>query len=203
MEPRFAGRAAELEELVARLDDALDGRAGVVCLAGEPGIGKSRLAAEFARLASARAVPVLAGGCSDAPGVPAYWPWRRALRSWRGELPAELAALASGSGPVARPEGRFALADAVTRFLAGAAAGTGLVVVLDDLQWADAPSLELLAHLARDAADARLLVVGAYRPAELTARLPGTRLELRGLTPDEVGSALPGVPPERAAAVVA
>lgn len=203
MEPRFAGRAAELEELVARLDDALDGRAGVVCLAGEPGIGKSRLAVEFARLASARAVPVLAGGCSDAPGVPAYWPWRRVLRSWPGELPAELAALASGSGPVARPEGRFALADAVTRFLAGAAAGTGLVVVLDDLQWADGPSLELLAHLARDAADARLLVVGAYRPAELAARLPGTRLELRGLTSDEVGAALPGVPPERAAAVVA
>ncbi|MCX6462583.1 MAG: AAA family ATPase [Pseudonocardiales bacterium] len=197
MEPRFAGRAAELEELVARLDDALDGRAGTVLLTGEPGIGKSRLATEFARLAGTRAVPVLWGGCTDAPGAPAYWPWRRALRSWPGELPADLAPVASGGGGDAGPDGRFALADAVTRFLAGAATGTGLVVVLDDLQWADPPSTALLGHLAREAPDARLLVVGTCRAGAPSAGLPGVRMELRGLTADEVGSALPGVPPAR------
>jgi DNA-binding CsgD family transcriptional regulator len=201
VEPRFAGRAAELDELVSLLDAALEGRAGTALLAGEPGIGKTRLAAEFARLAGARAVPVLWGGCSDAAGAPAYWPWRRVLRSWPGELPADVAPVASGAGPAGGPEDRFALADAVTRFLAGSARATGLVVVLDDLQWADPGSVAVLAHLARGAPDARLLVVGTYRPGELTARLPGTHLALRGLSSDEVGSALPGVPPARAAVI--
>lgn len=201
VQPRFAGRATELDELVARLDAALGGRAGVVLLVGEAGIGKSRLAAEFARLASARAVPVLWGGCTDAPGAPAYRPWRRALRSWPGELPADVAPLAAGA-TVDGPGDRFALADAVTAFLGHAAAGTGLVVVLDDLQWADPASMALLVHLTREAPDARLLVVGTCRPGRATAALPGVRLELRGLTVEEVGSALPGVPAGRAAAIV-
>lgn len=201
VEPRFVGRAAELDELVARLDDALDGRAGVVLLVGEPGIGKSRLAAEFGRLASARAVPVLGGGCTDAPGVPAYWPWRRVLRSWPGELPADVARVAAAGSDDGGPGDRFALADAVTGFLTHAAAGTGLVVVLDDLQWADPASVALLAHVAREAAGARLLVVGTCRPGGTAAAVPGHRLELRGLTADEVGCALPGVPAARVAGI--
>ena len=76
------GRADELAELVALLDAALDGRPGFAVIAGEPGIGKTRLAEELAALAGARAVPVLWGGCTAAEGAPAYWPWRRILRSW-------------------------------------------------------------------------------------------------------------------------
>jgi MoxR-like ATPase len=84
VEPRFVGRADELTELVALLDAALDGRSRVAVLAGEPGIGKTRLAEELAALAGARTVPVLWGGGTAAEGAPAYWPWRRAATGRRG-----------------------------------------------------------------------------------------------------------------------
>ena len=154
------GRADELAELVALLDAALDGRSGFAVLAGEPGIGKTRLAEELAALAGARAVPVLWGGCTAAEGAPAYWPWRRILRSWLAVVgPDRAAAALAGFGEVARlaPElpgepvesDRFALFDAVARFLVTVAEEAGLVLVLDDVQWADADSLALLAHVTR------------------------------------------------------
>ena len=188
VETRFVGRAAELAELTARLDAALAGEPGVVLLGGEPGIGKTRLATELGRLAGNRAVPVLWGGCSPEPGAPAFWPWRRVLREWRargGDVPADLAPVDSGPLPTdPGPADRFALFDAAARFLSAAAADTGLVVVLDDVQWADPASVALLAHVAREPGPARLLVVGTYRSAELRVPLvevPGRRLELRGL----------------------
>lgn len=132
----FVGRSAELGELVARLDDALAGRAGVVVLAGEPGIGKTRLVGELARLAGARNVPELWGRCTDEEGAPAYWPWRLALRSWvaaadpaeatallgdgaadRARIAPEVARLA-GCAPAASasgPEQRFAQFDVTAR----------------------------------------------------------------------------------------
>ncbi|SDF68959.1 Predicted ATPase [Pseudonocardia oroxyli] len=187
------GRAAELAALTARLEAALAGEPGAVLLAGEPGIGKTRLASELERLAGARAVPVLWGGCSEDRGAPTYWPWRRIVRSWRasgGEVPASLAALDGPPPPhaAAGPAERFALFDAVGGFLAAAAAPAGLVLVLDDLQWADPDAVALLAHVAREPG-ARLLLIGTCRPAELRTPLnavPGTRLDLRGLAEDEV-----------------
>jgi DNA-binding CsgD family transcriptional regulator len=215
VEPRFVGRADELAELVALLDEALDGRPRVAVIAGEPGIGKTRLTEELAALAGARAVPVLWGGCTDAEGAPAYWPWRRILRTWLALVGAERAAdvLARTSDAVVRlapelpgvpdagPHDRFALFDAVTRFFGGVAEETGLVLVLDDVQWADADSLQLLAHLTREATRARLLVVATLRPAELDparsavladlVRRPGAlAVELSGWDEAIVGAAL-------------
>ncbi|MDT7577337.1 MAG: hypothetical protein QOH17_3670 [Pseudonocardiales bacterium] len=209
------GRADELAELVALLDEALDGRPRVAVIAGEPGIGKTRLTEELAALAGARAVPVLWGGCTDAEGAPAYWPWRRILRAWLALVGAERAAdvLARTSDAVGRlapelpgvpdagPDDRFALFDAVTRFFGGVAEETGLVLVLDDVQWADADSLQLLAHLTREATRARLLVVATLRPAELDparsavladlVRRPGAlAVELSGWDEAIVGAAL-------------
>lgn len=222
MDPRFVGRASELGELVSLLDDALAGRAGLALVAGEPGIGKSRLVGELCRLAGTRAVPTLRGGCTDEDGAPAYWPWRRILRSWlAGAGPEGAAAAQVGellriapelqriggveqvAPPAAGPDGRFALFDAATQFFCALAADTALVVVLDDVQWADPASLHLLAHLAREAPAARLLLAATYRPAELAAdparagvvaglaRLPGSvHLQLTGLTETEVAAAL-------------
>ncbi|WP_312858231.1 ATP-binding protein, partial [Pseudonocardia pini] len=118
MQPRFVGRAAELAELTALLAAALDGEPGVVLVGGEPGIGKTRLAAELGRLAGARAVPVLWGGCSEDEGAPAYWPWRRALRALPGELPSTVDPIVAAPRDVSvGPVERFALFDAVAGFL--------------------------------------------------------------------------------------
>ena len=207
------GRADELAELVALLDAALDGRSGFAVIAGEPGIGKTRLAEELAALAGARAVPVLWGGCTAAEGAPAYWPWRRVLRSWLAVVgPDRAAAAMAGFGEVARlaPElpgepvesDRFALFDAVARFLVTVAEEAGLVLVLDDVQWADADSLALLAHVTREVTRGRLLVVATVRPAERDLALGGLVIELFGWDAAEVGAALGGVPdPDFVAAV--
>ena len=207
------GRADELAELVALLDAALDGRSGFAVIAGEPGIGKTRLAEELAALAGARAVPVLWGGCTAAEGAPAYWPWRRVLRSWLAVVgPDRAAAAMAGFGEVARlaPElpgepvesDRFALFDAVARFLVTVAEEAGLVLVLDDVQWADADSLALLAHVTREVTRGRLLVVATVRPAERDLALGGLVIELFGWDDAEVGAALGGVPdPDFVAAV--
>ena len=207
------GRADELAELVALLDAALDGRSGFAVIAGEPGIGKTRLAEELAALAGARAVPVLWGGCTATEGAPAYWPWRRILRSWLAVVgPDRAAAAMAGFGEVARlaPElpgepvesDRFALFDAVARFLVTVAEEAGLVLVLDDVQWADADSLALLAHVTREVTRGRLLVVATVRPAERDLALGGLVIELFGWDDAEVGAALGGVPdPDFVAAV--
>jgi len=201
VEPRFVGRADELAELVALLDAALDGRARAAVVAGEPGIGKTRLAEELAALAGARAVPVLWGGCTAAEGAPAYWPWRRILRGWLATTGPERAAAAlHGFGEVARlaPElpgepvesDRFALFDAVARFFAAVAEDAGLVLVLDDVQWADPDSLALLAHVTREVTRARLLVVATVRPGELDPPPGGVVVELSGWDAVAVAAAL-------------
>src|SRR6266852_3313724 len=78
----FVGREREMEVLLAGLEDAVAGRGRLVVIAGEPGIGKSRLADEFAAKAKARGVQVLWGRCWEAGGAPAYWPWVHSLRSY-------------------------------------------------------------------------------------------------------------------------
>jgi DNA-binding CsgD family transcriptional regulator len=97
---------------------------------------------------------------------------------------------------------RFALFDAVARFLVTVAEEAGLVLVLDDVQWADADSLALLAHVTREVTRGRLLVVATVRPAERDLALGGLVIELFGWDAAEVGAALGGVPdPDFVAAV--
>jgi hypothetical protein len=196
----FVGRAGELDELRAALYEAGEGRGLLVLLSGEPGIGKTRLMQEAAREAGERGWRVAAGRCWEEGGAPAYWPWIQAVRSLGGEVE-RFAAAAGGS---ADPETvRFRLFDAAGQFLIEAARERPLVIVLDDLHAADAPSLVLLRFVSEAIADAPILVVGSYREREVRmherresfAELIriATRISLQGLSVDDVEDYLAGV----------
>ena len=198
----FVGRGAERVELGAALDSALGGQGRLVLIAGEAGIGKTRLVEELCAEARSREARVAWGRCREGAGAPAYWPWRQALRAYAagrppeevaaelgrevaelGQLLPELTHLEGAPRPATEldPEmARFRLFDAMTSCLRSAAAGRGLVVVLDDLHWADRATLLLLGFAAGELPDSRLLVIGTYRDVEVDRRHPlsGTLAEL-------------------------
>jgi class 3 adenylate cyclase len=190
----FDGRGTEWAELGVALDSALGGKGRLVLIAGDAGIGKTRITEELCAEAHAREARVAWGRCREGAGAPPYWPWRQALRAYAagrppeevatelgrdvaelGQLLPELANLEEARRPATEldPEmARFRLFDAMTSCLRSAAAGRGLVVVLDDLHWADRASLLLLGFLAGELADTRLLVIGTYRDVEVDRRHP-------------------------------
>lgn len=216
--PPFVGRAQALGQLSASLDTALSGRGQLVLLSGDAGIGKTRTAAEVCETARQRGGTVLTGRCFEGEGAPAFWPWvqvlRRALDAGvidprgLGLRTADLAALVPEirdrvpdvpEPPAVTPEqARFRQFDAVTTVLTAAADDRPLVIVLDDLHWADTPSLLLLQFLARAMERARLLVVATFRDTALPRRFGSVlgalarepvvrRIGLEGLGPREVG----------------
>jgi DNA-binding CsgD family transcriptional regulator len=161
------GRGHELGQLRASLVSATGGAGHLVLVTGEPGIGKTRLVAAVAEMAGEYGVPVAAGYAIDDPGMPPLWPWRGVGRS----VPALASVLGDATGSAAGPPGgmadsasaRFVMFAAACQALADAATAQGLVVVLEDLQWADRTSLLLLRHLAGELAHSRLLVVATSR----------------------------------------
>jgi DNA-binding CsgD family transcriptional regulator len=185
----FVGRADELAALCQALDDALAGRGSVVAVAGEPGIGKTRLVQELEHEAASRGVALHWGRTPEASASAAYWPWIRALRSLVEEPGAELLGpalaahggmldrlspdLAPGVPPVemyAEEGAQIRLFDGITAFVVAAARARPLVLVLEDIHWADASSLLLLRYLAPEVAEAPLLLVVTYRDAEVRQR---------------------------------
>ena len=100
----FVGREGELSELCAAADEALGGRAQLVLLAGEPGIGKTRTAEEVATFARVRGANVHWGRCLESEGAPPYWPWVQAIRSYAREAdPVALAwEMGAGAAEIAR-----------------------------------------------------------------------------------------------------
>src|SRR5262249_21806686 len=212
----FVGREAELGRLGHALDRAVahDGR--LVLLVGEPGIGKTRIARELASRAGALGVTVRWGRCQETEGAPPYWPWVQALRARGrtapqaepdGEANTALAALLGDRGPGSAvtpgPEAthaRFQLFETVAAALRRLSAEAPLLVLLDDLHWADATSLLLLRFVATELADARVLLLGTYRDVEMrhgagAAVLPelasvGERIFLRGLAQPHVARLL-------------
>jgi DNA-binding SARP family transcriptional activator/tetratricopeptide (TPR) repeat protein len=170
----FVGRSRELAALDDALGDALDSRGRVLLIAGEPGIGKSRLIDELAARARARDARVLVGRCWEAGGAPAYWPWVQALRGYLYD--GELAELVPGreASALDTDGARFRLFEAVGSLLRRAAETRPLVVVLDDVHAADEPSLLLLRFVAREIASSRLLIVCAFRDVDPTLRDPLT-----------------------------
>ncbi len=209
----FVGRAAPLAKLEARFAAAAAGERQFVLLTGEPGIGKTRLAGELARRAHGGGATVLYGR-NDPESLVPYHPFIAALQHYVAHreqlrLPAELALELSELArfiPALRaqvPEARESLAEdadtrryrlfeGVTRMLAFAARERPVVLLLDDLHWADASTTRLLGHLLRDAAPMRLLVLGTARSfddEQLTRRRASfERVELSGLTTDETAA---------------
>ncbi|MGO4618106.1 AAA family ATPase [Nocardia sp. 2YAB30] len=192
----FVGRVRESELLATRLDEAGSGSGQLVVITGEPGIGKTRLAQEIRARANAAGVPVAWGRASDDNGSPPYWIFRQAARALGGALPP---ALTDGSAESDSATARFAAFEAFAQRLREIAEPHGLLVALDDLQWADAASLALLVHVARGLPGSRLLLVATYRDTELgcraalTAALAAlsheaghTRVRLAGLPPADV-----------------
>ncbi|MFQ6028445.1 MAG: AAA family ATPase, partial [Dehalococcoidia bacterium] len=219
----FVGRQREMGELKAALEDALSGRGRLVTLVGEPGIGKTRTAQELATYAGMRGAQVLWGRCYEDQGVPPYWPWVQAIRSYVREVePEQLRSeMGAGAADIAEvvsdvkerlpdlippplldsPEqARFRLFDSITAFLKSASQRQPLVLVLDDLHWADTPSLLLLQFVASEiGSGGRLLLLGTYRDVELSRQHPLAetlgqltrerlfqRVLLRGLTRQDV-----------------
>ncbi|WP_234582970.1 AAA family ATPase [Micromonospora sp. MH99] len=212
--------------LRAELDRAATSHGGFVLVTGEPGIGKTTLVTSVAREARQRGALVLGAACWDSDSAPGYWPWVQVLRALRrsaddwalarpdaepalaallGETGGDVPGLAAtwtappGGSHVAEQEA-FALYDAATAALVAVSAHRPVVVVLDDLHWADPASLRLLAFAAQHTWFERLLLIGTYRDAEVEAGehplrpllMPlvakATTITLTGLARDEVAA---------------
>jgi predicted ATPase len=205
----FVGRARELAELGSALEEAASGGGSVQLITGEAGIGKTRLMQVFTESARAAGWCVLTGRCWEEGGAPPYWPWIQVVRTAGTEferLAVEPAAELTAAGT--EPESvRFRLFDAVTRFLVERARSQPVLIAIDDLHAADAPSLLLLRFLGSAIADAPVLVLGSYREGEQRVRVlatlfaelvrVGRRMSLGGLTSSEVELYLEGVTGDR------
>ncbi|MBZ9598270.1 AAA family ATPase [Streptomyces erythrochromogenes] len=186
--PVFVGRADELAVLTDALTRAGGGEPQAVLIGGEAGVGKTRLTEEFLSEADRRGAVVAVGGCVEigAEGLP-FAPFSTALRTLHRLLPEELAAATAGQedelarilpelGDTPRgphdEESTARLFDLTARMLERLAAGRTVVLVLEDLHWADASTRHLLSYLFRTLAAGRLVVVATYRSDDVHRRHP-------------------------------
>jgi len=190
----FAGRREELERLERRLEGARSGRGSLAFVIGEPGIGKTRLLEEFAAQARSQGAQVLWGRCFEGELSQPFGPFADALAGYARECEPEVLRQEVGSfgaivakiAPELREklpdlpkavtlnpeEERYRLLDAVAQVLWAFARKVPLVLVLDDLHWADGATLALLRHLSRFLSRHPLLILGAYRDVELDRQHP-------------------------------
>lgn len=221
----LVGRRDELAMAWTAVAPALDGGSGVAVVEGEPGIGKTRLLEALDAEAGRRGMIVIWGRCAEGGGAPAMWPWVQVVRALARSLPPATVPpllstdVESSIGPAGDVFGasvlpdtgaKFRLFERVTAVVSAVSAHRPLLIVLDDLQWADPVSLQLLEHLVIRMPE-RTAVACSVRdraPAtseDVTALLAGVsraanhrRVRLLPLSPDEtvdlvrheVGSAL-------------
>jgi DNA-binding CsgD family transcriptional regulator len=191
MRSRFVGRAAELAALEAALAEAAEGRPAVVLVGGEAGVGKTRLVGELADRAAAGGALVATGGCVElTAGTAPFLAFTEALRdlgravgprAWErlcaGVSPELAAVLPGATGePVARSDAaaRARLLGQAHDLLAEAASTAPLMLVLEDVHWADRSTLDLAAYLARAVRGERFTLIATYRSDE-TQRRPTLR----------------------------
>ena len=210
---QFVGRSDALSQLAAAYDAVAGsagrlGRApaGLALVTGEAGMGKTALLTRFAADIAARGGRPVWGTCWDADQAPALWPWTQVVRTVldegpRGAVDPELAVVVPELGPATVATGaadaaRLRVFDAVGRLLARAAGERPLAVILDDLQWTDLSTVDLMRFLTVTPYGGAVLLVGAYRPDELAAdtaaalaglAAAGRPVPLRGLSAAEIG----------------
>jgi predicted ATPase len=218
------GRDRDLARVMRLLDDALASGGRLVLCTGEAGIGKTRLAEEVAASAAARGVPVAWARAADRDSMPPYGLWQLVLDepAVRGadDGPSGVGLWSRVFGDVERPASadgadsgsaqRFAMFAEVRRRLAQAARPSGLLLVLDDLQWADEASAVLVADVVRQLRGTHILVFATYRESaasgdtspglpRLSADANTDRVDLRGLPSSAVrdmllAAGLPALP---------
>jgi predicted ATPase len=228
--PKAAGRSEPKSlfgraHALAAVDEAIAatraGRGQLLLVNGEAGIGKTALASQVLGTAPGRGLLVAWAACGPQAGAPAYWPWVQVLRAVAAahpDLPEPLAALVGAAGrdrpePEPEPESdpdaaRFRLFDALAGYLLRVSERVPLVIVLDDLQWSDEPSLLALRFVAGQLPAARVLLLGTYRDVEASPALRelarGARvIPLAGLDEPaiaELMTRIAGRPPEPAVA---
>jgi class 3 adenylate cyclase len=217
---RYVGRTRELDVLEGALKEARSGDRRAVLLSGEPGIGKTTLSARFAARASTVGVSVLYGRCDEDVFIP-YQPWAEALGSLVEQAPLDLvhahtseygtvlgrvvpaiwgrAVAHDGDDHGTKETDRPRFFAAAVDLLARASEAAPILLLLDDLHWADAGTVDLLRHVLSAGRPLRVLVVGAFRDADVGADDPLAvalaalhrehgveRLPLRGLGDDEL-----------------
>ena len=216
----YVGRVAERERLAELWGQAREGSLRLVLIAGEAGVGKTRLSTDLASQVHGETATVLYGRCDEDLGVP-YQPWVQALGHLVKEAPrrvldvhverfgGDLARLVPALRDRVRelpdpresdPETeRYLLYAAIAGLLEEAGEQEPMLLILDDLHWADAPTLSLLRHVASADSSMRVMVVGTYRDSDLSSDHPLTtlladlhrehgveRLKLAGLDSDDV-----------------
>jgi class 3 adenylate cyclase len=217
----FVGREPELKILEKAFDNALSGQGSLLMIVGEPGIGKTTITEQLATYVGMRGGKSLVGHCYEEGSLSLpYLAFVETMRQYVGQQdPEQLKSqLGSGAADVARivsevrdrvtvepaaasspEEERFRLFQAVTSFLRNASGAQPMCLVLEDLHDADKGTMEMLVHLSRNLAGARILLVGTYRDVEVDRTHPLSaalaelrriesfqRIPLRGLSPDEV-----------------
>ncbi|TWF74470.1 putative ATPase [Pseudonocardia hierapolitana] len=192
----LVGREEDLGELLAALEAVRQGRMATVFLSGDAGIGKTRLVQELVVRAEHAGATVLLGAATDIAESPPFWPvasaLRALLRSPRGEDVRRLLAPWSDQldellvlrSAVPAPLARVQTLELLHRVVLRLALESVLVLVVEDVQWADRSTLDLIAYLVANLADERLLLVGTYRAepgAEVSAPTAAARTVIREL----------------------
>ncbi|MDQ3962512.1 MAG: AAA family ATPase [Actinomycetota bacterium] len=193
----FVGREAERADLVSFLDGLAQGHGGVVVIGGEPGVGKTRLTEEIADDARKRECRVLVGRCYESEAAPPYIPFVEIIESAMREVAPETLRLALGdaAGEIAKivprlrtmfddippplelppDQERRYLFNSLWEFIERAASARPLVLILDDVHWADESTLLAAEHISQRLRDIPALVLATYRDTELDVARPLAR----------------------------
>jgi DNA-binding SARP family transcriptional activator len=210
----LVGREPELTSLHRCLQAAFTGRGGVVLVRGEAGIGKSRLVEQLAADATGRGVRTLLGRSYESEQILPFRPWMDALRAGRalaqlpegGPVRSGLARLfpeltGEGAPPSITGESHLRLFESVDRLIQDLARDAPVVVIIEDLHWADEMTLRLFAFVGRRLADRPVLLVGTVREGDETPNLQRVTAEVAAL-PHAVTVALTALSADATAALV-